>query len=221
MIKPTQQALLLLFILTLTVPANPRTVIMFDPAGDSHELGRKLAQGYERGATLTLAEKLHHELSQEPGLYPLLSRQPGEQCLPLQAASFANRLQTNLFVRLHCYHELTAKPRMYIYYKLHNPLTDLAPRPTVNDRTFTPLSQAHLPNLRLSIKRAESIKETLSSTDYQQLFDCYGPSGRPLKALTGIQPSALVIEIGLSGSTKLESLVQPLKNAILNALLVV
>ncbi|MBX9831016.1 N-acetylmuramoyl-L-alanine amidase [Candidatus Babeliales bacterium] len=210
-----------LFLLTLTLfgQTHGRAVIMLDPAGDAHELGRKLAQGYERGATLTLAEKLQQELMQEPEVYPLLSRQPGEQCLPLQAASFANRLNVNLFVRLHCYHELTAKPRIYLYYQLRNPLTDLATR-SFNPLSFTPLSQAHLPNLRLTLKRIESMKETLKNQQYQQLFDCFGPYGLPLKPLAGVQPAGLIIEIGLSSSTKLESLIKPIKQALINTCLI-
>ncbi|MBY0353614.1 N-acetylmuramoyl-L-alanine amidase [Candidatus Babeliales bacterium] len=214
-----KKIILLLTTLALSSQAHGRAIIMLDPAGDAHELGRKLAQGYERGATLTLAEKLQQELAQEPEIYPLLSRQPGEQCLPLQAASFANRLNVNLFVRLHCYHELTAKPRIYLYHQLRNPLTDLATR-TFNQLSFTPLSQAHLPNLRTTLKRIESIKETLITPQYQQFFDCFGPFGLPLKPLAGVQPAGLIIEIGLSSSTKLESLIQPIKQALVNACLI-
>ena len=82
---------------------EPNPMILLDPAGHANYLGRKLKDGYERGATLHFAQELQKTLLTNHNLNVIISRRAGEIVYPLQIASFANRLQVSLIINIHIY----------------------------------------------------------------------------------------------------------------------
>jgi hypothetical protein len=199
----------LLMVLTPLSYVMPFT-IMLDPAGHAQQTGRKLWSGFERAETFKCAEALKGELeeySSETRI--ILTRAPGEEIVPLQNASFANRLNVDFFLRIQCIKADTAKPHLTLYYHEIDPLIDNAQH-SDKPYTFTPLHQAHFRSIHRSSEIARALKNYLGSTDYQKDFDCFGVYGLPLKSLMGITIPAVVLEIGLCSDDQWKLFIDPL-----------
>lgn len=186
------------------------TTIMIDPAGHAKHTGRQLHQGYERAETYKCAEALKSALEQRfDNVRVILTRAPGDEIVPLQNASFANRLNVDFFVRLNFYKEDTQKPQISLYHLVFDPIVDGAKR--MSDSTnFIPIHQAHYANIHQSTTIATKMKYQLSQPDYLKLFDVQGVNGLPIKPLVGIQAPALTIEIGLLSDDQWNITVEPL-----------
>jgi N-acetylmuramoyl-L-alanine amidase len=185
-----------------------RNIFMIAPAGHAGQLGRKLSHGYERGTTLKFAENLQKKfLNNAIKIY--LSRSPGETLIPLQTASFANRLNVKLLVSLHIYQKKSAKPGITIYQYCVNPLTDFVKR-TTNKIEFIPIEQAHIKSCSTTQKFCQQLKTILTQKENQKLFNFYGPYAIPIKPLVGISPPAIALEIGVNDELKLEALLEPI-----------
>ncbi len=200
---------------------NTQKIITLNPAGDAQKLGRKLANGYERGTTLKLAEALEQKLKNEiknkkphSNTHVVLARTPGQAHTQLETAAFANRLKTNFFISVHVYHEKTPKPKIFLYQRVTNPLTDFTPR-TFDTLSFLPVTQAHLPEISTSRTFGEKLKTHLSQKDYLKQFDTYGLFGIPLNTLKGVTAPALTIEIGINQDNKWHVFIDPLAEGIL------
>lgn len=192
--------------------AYHKSVIMLDPAGDARQRGRTLLKGYERGETLKFAESLRDFLQENYACEIIISRSPGEEKLPLQTATFANRLSVDLVISLSFYHEAKTKPQAYIYQLAYNQLIDFAPR-TYKQPVFIPLEQAHFKNIHKTKRDGERIKECLTN-NHQKLLDAFGPFALPIKPLVGIISPALLIEIGIHEDNQWQSLIKPIAESI-------
>jgi len=187
--------------------------IMLDPAGHAKNTGRKLINSYERAETLKLAESLSTILEDRYKLKVVFTRSPGEEIVPLQNASFANRLDVDFFLSLHIYKEETAKPKIFAYHLVFNPVADFAKR-TIDPLSFIPVHQAHFTSINRTVFAGNMIKSTLNSQQYQKQFDFYGLYGIPLKPLVGMSVPALLLEIGINEDDKWQSLVEPIIDSL-------
>jgi len=186
---------------------------MIDPAGDAANVGRKLVEGYERGVSLQFAEKLRSVLVSRYGIQVVLTRSPREIIPQLQNASFANRLNIDFFLSLHLYHQEEAKPNLFIYHLLYNPMVDLVTK-SFNPLLFVPIHQAHFGSIAKTILLANMMKTVLTSESYKKRLNFYGPFGLPLKPLVGIMPPAVIVEVGICEESNWKHLVDPLAESL-------
>lgn len=190
---PLFSGLLLLVGTTATLPFT----IMLDPAGDARTPGRTIDHHVERGITLELAEAIKNEIENHqdessPLVRTVLTRVPGEAVAPLHNATFANRLEANIYLSIHCFQVTSAVSPLTIYHYLTNPITDAWASP--KQLALYPYDQAHLYQLNWSKQCAEKLKSSLIAT---KVADVRGVYGLPFKPLVGIKVPAMAIEIGL------------------------
>ncbi len=182
--------------------SSPKKIIVLDAAGDVETTGRKLSYGYERAEALKCVQKLKSKLETLYNVQVILTRNAGDKILPLQAASFANRLQANLFIRLHIYKETTAvKPKLFIYHHVVNPLTDYTAAPSRIPQLL-PLARAHTLAAHTSRMIGNDLYKALQQERHKKIFDCYANCGIPLKTIYGITQPALLLEIGINQDHK-------------------
>lgn len=212
--KKNLHYLLMLIAIPYFATTNAKApIILLDPAGHANHLGRKLSSGYERGATLHVAEELQKLLQQAYNISSILSRKPGETVYPLQTASFANRLQVSLVINLNIYHTTQEKPKIHIYHLCYNPFIEFSATPPELTR-FLPLDKAHLVHLKKSSEIAKRLHHLLTQETYAKQWDVFAPLAIPLNPLKGIVPPAISIEIGINEKKKLESLTPVLAESI-------
>lgn len=196
-------------LLGISFPLMPFT-LMIDPAGHAQQTGRKLWSGFERAETFKCAEALKTAFENFSNtLRVIITRAPGEEIVPLQNASFANRLGVDFFLRIQCIKENGEKPSIAIYYHEHDPLIDKAQRAT-QPYAFVPITNAHFHSIGRSINIAQSLSAALSASDYPKNFACGGTYGLPLKPLVGITAPALLIEIGLCADDQWQLFIDPI-----------
>jgi len=208
-----------IFALTLSIGLHAKTkLIMLDPAGHAKDTGRQLHHGYERAETYKCAEAIKKGLERLDDVRVILSRAPGEELVPLQSASFANRFNADLVIRLSFYKEAAEKAKINLYYLQIDGLED---KGKSNTNPFTPINQAHLDNIQTSINYAQKLGNALSDTAYQSLLTCVEPKGLPLKPLIGIVSPAILVEIGLPKDDQWQSLsdalISSLQKIIINS----
>jgi len=214
----TRPNILLLLCMTSMLITSTRAqqhpvTIMLDPAGHARNSGRKLSNNFERAETLKLAESLSSILEERYKLKVVFTRSPGEEIVPLQNASFANRLDVDFFLSLHIYKEESAKPKIFAYHLVFNPIADFAKR-TIDPLSFIPVHQAHFMSINRTVFAGNMIKSILNRQEYQKQFDFYGLYGIPLKPLVGMSVPALLLEIGINEDDKWQSLVEPIIDSL-------
>lgn len=106
-----------LLLCTFTTLYSSPFTLMLDPAGDAQYPGRIIEDCFERGITLQFVEQLQVIITERfPSVRVVLTRFPGETRQPLQNANFANRLDVDLYISIHCYPESKPKSQLYLYY---------------------------------------------------------------------------------------------------------
>jgi hypothetical protein len=191
--------------------SNRLPLIMLSPSGDAKNVGRKLVEGYERAQTFKFAKALQEELQTQYGFRVILTRFPGEEIVDLQNASFSNRLGVDFYISLHLYRQDRAKPRLYLYHLVYNPMVDLAKR-VFDSFRFVSIHQAHFMNIFVTMQYAKMIRDTLCA--YESMFDVYGLYGIPLRFLCGIIAPAIAIEIGINQEDQWGIMVLPLVESL-------
>lgn len=186
-------------------------LIMIDPAGHAKDTGRQLHHGYERAETYKCAEAIKKGLERLDDVRAILSRTPGEELVPLQNASFANRFNVDLVIRLSFYKETTDKAKIHVY---HLQIDALEDKGKTGNSPFTPINQAHIDNIQTSLNYAQKLVGALSDSSYQSLLTCTDPKGLPLKPLIGIVSPAILIEVGLPKDDQW----QPMSEALISSL---
>src|SRR3989339_258513 len=120
--------------------------IMIDPAGDAKHTGRLVQDTLERGISLQCAEELKKVIMQKhTNIRVILTRVPGETIQPLQNASFANRLNIDLYLSIYFYEEQHTPAYITLYHYIENPIVDYWYKPI--NLCFYQANQAHLTNL--------------------------------------------------------------------------
>lgn len=189
--------------------------IMLEPAGDAKYTGRIINDSFERGLTLQCAQELKKTFETlHKDFRIVLSRFPGEILEPLQNATFANRLKTDLYITISMYKTDAFVPEMNFYYFLYHPTTDFWPK-KISQLSFEPYHQAHVRKSLTSKKIAQSLYAS-----FQQLKPFAGNvqhcAGLPVKPLIGIVAPAIVIELGLNHKNAWQALIPALAQQIQN-----
>lgn len=207
-------ASLAFFFLIASISLYPRPnvpVIVIDPAGNATNIGRMLNEGYERGETYQFAKALQDGLSKRYKVRPVLSRTLNEKISShLQIASFSNRIDANLFLRLHLYKQLSPKPTVHLFHRVIDPVVDFTRRIIQGTLSFVPLQFSHCVNISKANMYGEMISEKLNLALYNKYLDCLPLCGVPLRFFEGVLAPALVIEVGIHDDKQWRNLVEPL-----------
>lgn len=192
---------------------NDQFTIMIDPAGDAKHTGRLIVDTLERGISLQFAQALKERLSKLfTNIRIVITRVSGETIQPLQNASFANRLNVDLYLSLYFYHELQTPCHITIYYYLEHPVTDQWH--VTKELTWYHVHQAHLINLEKTKIWGQSMLETFTEKKWSKFFMAHGLIGMPFLPLIGIKAPALALEVGLQNKKDWQMLIDPLVAAI-------
>lgn len=189
-------------------------MVVLDPAGGVIHRGRKLKHGYERGATLLLAEHVQQALRMRQECEVMVSRKAGEESMHIHRMSNINGLHANFVIRLCMYRSEKPKPSMTIFYRVLNPLTDFCKK--INSADFIPVEQAHILNIHKTKYLARRLVEKLSQQSDRQYADIYGPFGIPLIAHQGVLAPMLTIEISIDDERKMTHLYEIITTAIVD-----
>lgn len=193
-------------------------VIMIDPAGHAKNPGRRLHKSYERAETYKFAEALKNRLERNFYVRAVMTRALGDEIVPLQNASFANRLNVDFFLRINFYVQDFALPKVFLYNVVFDPIIDNVKR-SFDPFAFVPVHQAHFKNIHQTEALARHLATLLKAEQFTKLFDVSGPYGLPLKPLVGIIAPAIALEICLpSQDNQWESLIEPLADNLARAL---
>ncbi len=191
--------------------------IMIDPIGDGKYTGREIEDTFERSLTLQCAQELKQKIE---SLYPhtqvILTRIAGEILQPLQNASYANRMNINLYIALSFYHEETIPGYLSIFYYVENSL-DLQHK--YNPVHFYHISQAYLANVSSSSCIAKKFDAIFKQKNFNPHFLCLGSFGIPCMPLFGIQAPAIYLEAGLARKNDWKYLIEPILHALEEILL--
>jgi N-acetylmuramoyl-L-alanine amidase len=173
-----------------------KRVIMINPAGHAGDPGRSL-NGFERAATFRFAQELQKAFEKNNDCRVVLTRMPGEKIVDFQNASFANRLNVDLFLSVHLFKIDSVRPIVYVYQHVTDPIGDFAQR-SFQTLKIMPVMQAHQVNIFKSKGMGERLANVFSSSENQKLFDFGGFYGIPLKPLCGIVAPAILLEVGVN-----------------------
>jgi hypothetical protein len=208
------KALLFLLFMTLNAKRNRPFTVMLDPAGDAQHAGRKIHDYFERGLTLQCAEHLKEALEKSaPHLRIILTRFPGETLQPRQNASFANRLEVDLYISIHFFEKKESNPHAFLFYFCTDPITDFWKNPST-ELTFIPFHQGHKQAIEQSVEQATTLYNFLH-TNYKDYFSCNKPLGIPFKPLCGITAPAIGIECSLNTTQDWAHYVKPFSEGII------
>jgi N-acetylmuramoyl-L-alanine amidase len=195
-------------------------LVVLDPAGDAAHAGRSIEDTYERSCTWQLAAEIKRILKRyESFITCFLSRAPGQILEPLEPIQLANRLQANLFIRLHCYPAHTAENYCHFYYLVRHPVTDWWHAPQVGGVQFIPLESAHQIKLGQTKKSVESMAAFLRPLTPETGFIVPPALGMPCQHLQGLLMPACIIELGVAHAGDWRSIAHPLAHMIKEALL--
>lgn len=207
---------LIYFLCISTTVHTANFTIMLDPSGDAKHTGRTIDNTFERGISLECAETLKQEITNYfPDTRVILTRVPGETLQPLQNASFANRLNIDLYLSLYFYEEQETSQRVTLYYYLNNKTTDFWHVP--EQLFFYPAHQAYLLNLQTTKKLGERFLSILKNPNDIPFFKVNGLFGIPFKPLIGITAPALCLEIGLQNIKDWNYIINPIIHFIEHA----
>lgn len=182
--------------------------IMIDPSGDAKHTGRVIQDTFERGITLQCAEQLKKELNKVlPDVRVVLARVPGETIQPLQNASFANRLQVDLYLSIHFYPEPDIPSHLSVFHYLTS-ATDLWHQ--FMPLSFYHISQSHLIHIHQTIDIGKKYLKILQDPSKNPFFVMQGLFGIPFQPLVGVKAPALALEAGLAKKDDWKHLIQPL-----------
>jgi N-acetylmuramoyl-L-alanine amidase len=173
-----------------------KRVIMINPAGHAGDPGRSL-NGFERAATFRFAQELQSAFERAYDFRVVLTRVPGEKVVGFQNASFANRLNVDLFISVHLFKLDSVKPKIYVYQHVFDPIGDFVSR-SFSALKMIPVLQAHQVNIFKTKNIGQHLAEALSRIDNQKMFDFGGFYGIPLKPLCGVVAPAILIEVGVN-----------------------
>ncbi len=198
-------------IVLLWVSAGQAVSIMLDPAGDAQHAGRHIDDCFERGLTLQFCEQLKKELEKKYSVHVTLTRIPGDTLEPLQNANFANRLNVQLYISFHFYHEPEERSKINLYHYVYNPVTDFW-SPKNDALRFIRFDEAHKANIHITQQYAQQLQKSLSEQIKQA--DTAPVIGLPFKPLTGITAPAIGIEISLHNRNDWKNYISGMGQAI-------
>jgi N-acetylmuramoyl-L-alanine amidase len=206
--KYTALFVLIISTVLLTHPfPHASFTLMLDPAGDAQYPGRIIEDSFERGITLQCVEELQNVISKRfPHVRVVLTRFPGETKQPLQNANFANRLDVDLYISIHCYHETKPKSQLYLYYFSQNDMFVGQP----SAYSLCPYDKAHLFSIKTTKAWGTTMERVLRDAQYGHLFVFRGLYTIPFAPLIGIKKPAIAFEIGLKQKENWKLFIEPI-----------
>ncbi|MGZ6255121.1 MAG: N-acetylmuramoyl-L-alanine amidase [Candidatus Chromulinivorax sp.] len=204
--------IILLTIFPKFLSATDPFTIMLDPAGDAKHTGRLIEDTFERGISLQCAEQLKTQLIENfKNIRVILTRVPGETIQPLQNASFANRLNINLYISLYFYDEPELPTHVTLYHYIESPITDFWHK--AESLRLYNINQAYLINIKTTQNWGILFLETFSDKKYTKFFKPRGLFAIPFTPLIGIKAPALAIEVGLKNKEDWQHIIEPIITA--------
>lgn len=190
---------------------DKKLVIMLDPAGDESHAGRVIENTFERGLTLQCAQALQEALEKQiPDCMVILTRTAGQAAVPLQHATLANRMKTDLYLSIHFFQEVGVKPTISLYQFSYN--DDQLPLPAT--LAFYPYDQAHRMHGAQTSAWVGILKQKLTAESYKKGCEVKGAFKIPFAPLIGIIAPAIGIEAGLIHATDWHLLIEPIVQSI-------
>ena len=185
---------------------------MLDPAGDAQHAGRKIGDYLERGATLQFSNALKKSIEEaHSGIRVVLTRFPGETIQPRQNASFANRLDVDLYLSLHFFKQTTRKSLLHLFFFCLDATTDFWSDQTPK-LAFIKSSKIHKQSIRISKSWAQALFENMQP--HSKNFDTSKPLGIPFKPLHGLKAPSIGIEASLTNPEEWQRYIQPITDGI-------
>lgn len=175
----------------ISTPQKP-FLLMIEASGDSAHPGRTIDDSFESTISFAIAQALKNKLiTQNPSIKVILNRAYDERITsPFQNQNFANKLDIDLYISIHVFHETEAKPRIYLYqFSYHDNI--IAKTDTL---TFYPFDKIYLMNETKTNKLALDLKNNINVSKSINLQGVYKI---PFKPLIGIKAPAIGIEIGI------------------------
>lgn len=206
-----KKSLLSIFLFNMYIAIHPIT-IMIDPIGDAKYTGHEIEDTFERSLTLQCAQKLKETIEQKfSNTQVFITRNAGDALQPLQNASYANKMNVDLYLCLSFYQEETIPGHIAIFYYLEN-IIDLQHK--YNPFYFYHISQGYLKNISDSKQIALTIASVFNQKNINPHFLCLGAFGIPCNPLFGIQPPSIYIEAGLQHKNDWAYLIEPIMQAL-------
>lgn len=180
--------------------------IMLSPEGDSTNPGRSLPEGFECGFTRQYAELLKETLEQDSNIRVIMSHESGEQISQYEKASFANRLEVDLYISINFY--ASEKPNISVYYyksTLFEPLAD------ATRLELYPTTKAYI----LNNEKTQKIAQNWHSLEKYQTQMCVNlPVALPIKQLEGITAPAFALDLSAQQIINIHMYIQPISNIL-------
>lgn len=196
------------FLLVLLNFSACATTLIFDPAGDTKDPGRRIGDTYERTATLYLARHIKDHIEElNKKTIVLFSRLPGEHKDPIEKMRFVQQCNPDIFIHFAVYQSTHIKPQIHFYYNAQNG------QPVNSHTLLTPIAQAHTAYIPRSKELLDSIYTSLQ-IGTERICDLHRPIGIPCRLLNGISAPACIIEIGIKNTDDLEHCIAPLAESI-------
>ena len=190
--------------------------ILIDPIGDASRTGREIEDTFERVITLQCAQKLKETIENNfQKIQVILTRSAGESLTELQNASFANRINANLYLAISFYHQTSIPNNIAIFYYQENTMDNIH---IYDPYLFYHISQAHLISHSITKNIAKIFTQVFQNTTTNSYFLPLGTFGIPCQPLFGIKCPAIYIEAGLQNKNDWYHIIEPII-ATINAVL--
>lgn len=169
---------------------KPFTLII-EASGDAINPGRTIGNSFENAISFNIAQHIKQISDSTTAAKIYLNRTPTEIITPLANAQFANKLNADLYLSIHCYHHTHAQPRITLYqYSYHEPTIFKK-----GSLGFIPADKVNGINESQTHKWANELKMCLAGHAEVVVHGVYK---MPFKPLMGIEASAIGIEIGMA-----------------------
>ncbi len=207
----------MLFLPVVLVSSLACKTVMLDPAGHAKQPGRQLYESFERAETYRCVEQLKKTLEAKSDLRVLVTRAPGEEIVPLQNASFANRTGVDLFVTVHLFKEDAEQPSINVAYLTYDTLLDQTHK-DYKKTDFVPVYQAHCLALATTKRWSEQMIKHLTTTVSKRWSVGQQALALPLKELQGVAAPAVVVELGVHADREYNEITEQLAETIMTCL---
>jgi|GEM_PF-5039771 len=192
-----------------TIHAQKNPLVLICPHGDAKISTMDQKKCCKPSQVHAFAQKLGTLLQKKYNFRVALTHELTDTLAPWRITSLTNKVEADLFLNLHLYHQTSNKPHISIFYLTYNSLTEQKNR-IFPSCSFIPVRLAHLMCLQTTQHYAHLIHKTLEQPKYQKQLSIDAPLGIPLISLAGISIPALTIEVGINNQDQWEQLIKPL-----------
>lgn len=182
--------------------------IVIEASGDAFSYGRTICNNFENTISFTIAQQIKEIINAHPlDAKMFINRTPTEIIAPFQNAQFANKLNTDLYIGIHCYQHAQNRPQITLYQCSYKEPVILKK----GNLGFYTFDQIYLLNEPQTNNWAQELKKILSEQNH---IDILGAYKLPFKPLMGIEASAIALEVGICSEQELPLIITILSNAL-------